>query len=140
MTPAGSFGKVFGFVTTGFNVGGVIGPLFFGWLMDRGEPRMIFMAVVAMPVPNGLVRMRPSPGFSPPLRNAAAAGTRPLTAKPSASSAPSLVCPPTSAQPASRSTSFAPAIIAVRSASILLSIPKGTVAIASAVCGSPPMA
>ena len=48
VTPAGSFGKVFGFVTTGFNVGGVIGPLFFGWLMDRGEPRMIFMAVVAI--------------------------------------------------------------------------------------------
>jgi FSR family fosmidomycin resistance protein-like MFS transporter len=48
VTPAGSFGKVFGFVTTGFNVGGVIGPLFFGWLMDRGEPRAIFMTVVAI--------------------------------------------------------------------------------------------
>jgi MFS family permease len=48
VTPAGSFGKVFGFVTTGFNVGGVVGPLFFGWLMDRGEPRLIFLAVVAI--------------------------------------------------------------------------------------------
>ena len=48
VTPAGSFGKVFGFVTTGFNVGGVVGPLFFGWLMDRGEPRAIFLAVVAI--------------------------------------------------------------------------------------------
>jgi MFS family permease len=48
VTPAGSFGKVFGFVTTGFNVGGVIGPLLFGWLMDRGEPRAIFLAVVAI--------------------------------------------------------------------------------------------
>jgi FSR family fosmidomycin resistance protein-like MFS transporter len=48
VTPAGSFGKVFGFVTTGFNVGGVIGPLCFGWLMDRGEPRAVFMAVVAI--------------------------------------------------------------------------------------------
>jgi MFS family permease len=48
VTPAGSFGKVFGFVTTGFNLGGVVGPLFFGWLMDRGEPRAIFLAVVAV--------------------------------------------------------------------------------------------
>jgi MFS family permease len=48
VTPAGSFGKVFGFVTTGFNVGGVVGPLFFGWLMDHGEPRVIFLAVVGI--------------------------------------------------------------------------------------------
>jgi MFS family permease len=48
VTPAGSFGKVFGFVTTGFNVGGVIGPLLFGWLMDRGEPRAVFLTVVAI--------------------------------------------------------------------------------------------
>jgi FSR family fosmidomycin resistance protein-like MFS transporter len=48
VTPAGSFGKVFGFVTTGFNVGGVVGPLCFGWLMDRGEPRAIFIAVVGI--------------------------------------------------------------------------------------------
>ncbi len=48
VTPAGSFGKVFGFVTTGFNFGGVVGPLFFGWLMDRGEPRAIFIAVVVI--------------------------------------------------------------------------------------------
>lgn len=48
VTPAGSFGKVFGFVTTGFNVGGVVGPLIFGWLMDRGEPRVIFLAVVGI--------------------------------------------------------------------------------------------
>ena len=47
VTPAGSFGKVFGFVTTGFNLGGMISPLLFGWLMDRGEPRAIFMIVVA---------------------------------------------------------------------------------------------
>jgi MFS transporter, FSR family, fosmidomycin resistance protein len=48
VTPAGSFGKVFGFVTTGFNLGGVVGPLFFGWLMDRGEPRAIFLVVVGI--------------------------------------------------------------------------------------------
>ena len=47
VTPVGSFGKVFGFVTTGFNLGGMIAPLLYGWLMDRGEPRAIFMIVVA---------------------------------------------------------------------------------------------
>ncbi len=45
VTPPGSFGKVFGFVSTGFNLGGMISPLLFGWLMDRGEPRAIFMIV-----------------------------------------------------------------------------------------------
>ena len=47
VTPAGSFGKVFGFVSTVFNLGGMASPLLFGWLMDRGEPRAIFMIVVA---------------------------------------------------------------------------------------------
>ena len=47
VTPVGSFGKVFGFVTTGFNLGGMIAPLLYGWLMDRGEPRAIFVIVVA---------------------------------------------------------------------------------------------
>jgi len=45
VTPAGSFGKVFGFVSTGFNLGGMIAPLLYGWLMDRGQPRMIFAIV-----------------------------------------------------------------------------------------------
>lgn len=45
VTPPGAFGKVFGFVSTGFNLGGMVAPLLFGWLMDRGEPRAIFMIV-----------------------------------------------------------------------------------------------
>jgi MFS transporter, FSR family, fosmidomycin resistance protein len=47
VTPAGSFGKVFGFVSTGFSVGGMVGPLLYGWLMDRGQPQMIFAIVTA---------------------------------------------------------------------------------------------
>jgi len=47
VTPPGSFGKVFGFVTTGFNIGGMVSPLLYGWLMDRGQPRMIFAIVTA---------------------------------------------------------------------------------------------
>jgi len=45
VTPAGSFGKVFGFVTTGFNIGGIISPLIFGVIMDHNSPRMVFLAV-----------------------------------------------------------------------------------------------
>jgi MFS family permease len=45
VTPPGSFGKVFGFVSTGFNLGGMIAPLLYGSLMDHGEPRAIFMIV-----------------------------------------------------------------------------------------------
>jgi MFS family permease len=45
VTPPGSFGKVFGFVTTGFNIGGMVTPLLFGWLMDTGHPQAIFVVV-----------------------------------------------------------------------------------------------
>ncbi|HEU5016383.1 MAG TPA: MFS transporter [Pseudolabrys sp.] len=47
VTPPGSFGKVFGFVTTGFNIGGVVSPLIFGALMDHGNPRAVFLLVTA---------------------------------------------------------------------------------------------
>jgi MFS transporter, FSR family, fosmidomycin resistance protein len=40
ITPPGSSGKVFGFVTSGFNIGGVITPLIFGAVLDLGEPRL----------------------------------------------------------------------------------------------------
>jgi MFS family permease len=47
VTPPGAFGVVFGFVTTGFNVSAVIAPLLYGWLMDQGEPRIIFICAAA---------------------------------------------------------------------------------------------
>ena len=47
VTPPGSFGKVFGFVTTGFNIGGIISPLIFGAIMDHGNPRLVFVLVAA---------------------------------------------------------------------------------------------
>jgi MFS family permease len=47
VTPPGSFGKVFGFVTTGFNLGGIISPLMFGAIMDHGSPRLVFVLVAA---------------------------------------------------------------------------------------------
>jgi MFS family permease len=47
VTPPGSFGVVFGFVTTGFNVAGVIFPLVFGALMDHGSPRLVLIGSAA---------------------------------------------------------------------------------------------
>jgi MFS family permease len=47
VTPPGSFGKVFGFVTTGFNIGGIVSPLIFGAVMDHDSPRMVFLLVAA---------------------------------------------------------------------------------------------
>ena len=47
ITPPGSFGKVFGFVTTGFNLGGIVSPLIFGAIMDHGSPRLVFLGVAA---------------------------------------------------------------------------------------------
>lgn len=48
VTPEGQFGKVFGFVTTGFNIGGIIAPLMFGPVMDAGHPTWVFFIVGGM--------------------------------------------------------------------------------------------
>ena len=42
VTPPGAFGTVFGFVSTGFNIGASIAPIVYGMLMDHGQPRAIF--------------------------------------------------------------------------------------------------
>jgi len=47
VTPPGSFGKVFGFVTTGFHIGGMVAPLIFGQFLDHGEPRVVFLYIAA---------------------------------------------------------------------------------------------
>jgi MFS family permease len=50
VTPPGAFGKVFGFITTGFNIGGMIAPPMFGYMMDHGNPSgvMIGSAICAL--------------------------------------------------------------------------------------------
>src|SRR3954471_13489586 len=48
VTPEGQFGKVFGFVTTGFNIGGIIAPLMFGYVLDAGHPRAVFFLVAGL--------------------------------------------------------------------------------------------
>jgi MFS transporter, FSR family, fosmidomycin resistance protein len=50
VTPPGAYGKVFGFVTNGFNIAGMISPLICGALMDRGEPRAVFLLLAATSV------------------------------------------------------------------------------------------
>jgi len=43
-TPPGASGKVYGFVYSGLDLGSCLTPLLFGWLLDHGEPRMVFVA------------------------------------------------------------------------------------------------
>ncbi len=45
VTPAGEMGKVFGFVSTGYNVGGILGPVMFGYLLDNADPTLLFWTV-----------------------------------------------------------------------------------------------
>jgi MFS family permease len=44
--PAGAVGRAFGIVSIGLSTGGMIGPMLFGWIMDRGAPRWVFGATV----------------------------------------------------------------------------------------------
>lgn len=46
--PAGATGKVFGFVYSGLDVGGALAPLLFGWLIDEGLYRGVFIAMTVM--------------------------------------------------------------------------------------------
>jgi MFS family permease len=48
--PPGATGRVFGVVTTGFNIGGALGPVLYGWLMDHGQPRAVFLVAVGFMV------------------------------------------------------------------------------------------
>jgi FSR family fosmidomycin resistance protein-like MFS transporter len=42
--PPDAIGRAFGIVTLGFGIGGAIGPMLFGWVMDHGMPRWVFGA------------------------------------------------------------------------------------------------
>ena len=49
-TPPGATGKVYGFVYSGLDVGSMVTPLYFGWLLDGGRPSMVFYTVVVAAV------------------------------------------------------------------------------------------
>ncbi|MGH7036560.1 MAG: MFS transporter, partial [Stellaceae bacterium] len=44
VTPSDAVGRAFGIVTVGMSIGGAIGPMLFGWIMDHGMPRWVFGA------------------------------------------------------------------------------------------------
>ncbi|MDF7671440.1 MFS transporter [Orbaceae bacterium ESL0721] len=46
ISPRGAEGRFFGIVSTGYNIGGAIGPLLFGYILDHGLPRGIFWSAV----------------------------------------------------------------------------------------------
>ena len=48
VAPPGAVGKVFGFVSTGLDVGGVLAPLLFGYLIDQGGPAWVFLTAAAL--------------------------------------------------------------------------------------------
>ena len=48
--PSGAAGRAFGIVSTGFNIGGIVSPLLFGWIMDQNLPHWVFGASVVFMV------------------------------------------------------------------------------------------
>jgi MFS family permease len=48
--PPGASGRAFGIVSTGFNIGGALGPLLYGWILDHGAPRWVFGAAAVFMV------------------------------------------------------------------------------------------
>ena len=73
--PQGAAGRAFGLVSTGFNVGGTVSPILFGWIMDSGHPRWVFgvtvilmLTTVAMVLLGDAVTRRRAAVATPPPR------------------------------------------------------------------------
>lgn len=49
-SPPGALGRTFGIVTTGFNIGGMIGPIIYASLLDAALPRAVFATAVGFMV------------------------------------------------------------------------------------------
>ncbi|MBI4608831.1 MAG: MFS transporter [Candidatus Rokubacteria bacterium] len=49
-TPAAASGKVFGFVYSGLDLGALAMPPVYGWLVDRGDPRAVFLVAAGLMV------------------------------------------------------------------------------------------
>ena len=47
ITPEGSAGKVFGFLSTAFSIGGVVTPVIFGWILDHARASWMFWLIAA---------------------------------------------------------------------------------------------
>ena len=55
--PPGAVGRTFGVVTSGFSMGGMVGPLLFGFIMDHHAPRWVFGASVVVMIIVALVAL-----------------------------------------------------------------------------------
>ena len=73
--PAGAAGRAFGIVSTGFNVGGIISPLLFGWIMDQNLPHWVFGASVVFMVLTVLLALVTERG---PQHGSAATDAKPI--------------------------------------------------------------
>ena len=49
-TPRGASGKVFGFVYSGLDLGSLVAPPVYGWFLDHGAPRGMFVVIAAIMV------------------------------------------------------------------------------------------
>jgi len=66
--PPGAAGRAFGIVSTGFNIGGIISPLLFGWIMDQNMPHWVFgtsVVFMVLTVLLALVTDRPQESSQP---------------------------------------------------------------------------
>jgi MFS family permease len=55
ITPPGTTGKVFGFVSTGLSAGSGIAPVALGWIIDMGAPGWVFALIVGFIVTSILI-------------------------------------------------------------------------------------
>lgn len=66
--PPDAMGRVFGFVSTGLNVGSAVTPIAIGWVMDQGQPQWLFLVAAAFMLVSILtvVAVRPRAPVTPP--------------------------------------------------------------------------
>jgi MFS family permease len=50
-------GRTFGVVTSGFGIGGMVGPLMFGFAMDQGAPQWVFGISVMLMIAVAIVAL-----------------------------------------------------------------------------------
>ena len=69
LTPPGQSGKVFGFVSTGYNLGGIVAPPVFGLILDQGSPEAVFWTVGAVALATVLTLEDPGDRCAGPVLN-----------------------------------------------------------------------
>jgi MFS transporter, FSR family, fosmidomycin resistance protein len=47
-TPRGAAGRVYGFVYSGLDIGSMLGPVWFGMMLDHGLAREVFFVIAAL--------------------------------------------------------------------------------------------